>query len=126
MTHKNIKIGQIEGLVINKANEIFNNFDWEGTNRTTQSQIELFLPSIILGLKEAEGNRKWCILVEGGTRNRRGKVVTLPSISLCGSVRFSMQPKNTVIFGITKKPRGYYDVEEYCNNIIPDKFYGDF
>lgn len=126
MTHKNIKIGQIEGLVINKANEIFNNFDWEGTNRTAQSQIELFLPSIILGLKEAESNRKWCILVEGGVRNHRGKIVALPSISLCGSVRFSMQPKNTVIFEITKKSRGYYDVEEYCNNIIPDKFYGDF
>lgn len=126
MTHKNIKIGQIEGLVINKAEDIFNHFDWEGTSRTAQGQIELFLPSVLLGLKEAEGNRKWCILIEGGVRDRSGKIINLPSISMCGSVRFSMQPKNTVILEITKKPRGNYDVEEYCNNISVNKFYGDF
>lgn len=129
MTHKDIKIEQIEGLAINKAYEIFNNFDWGGTNHTAQSQIELFLPPIILGLKEAEGNRKWCILIEGGVRDSNGKIVTMPRISMCGSVCFNMinlPPANTVILEITKKPSGNYEVEEYCNNIIPGKFYGNF
>lgn len=126
MTHKNIGIEQIEGLAINKAYEIFNKFDWEGTGRTAQSQIELFLPSTILGLKEAEGNRRWCILIKGGVRASNDIIVTMPRISLCGSVCFSMPPTNTVILEITKKLRGNYDVEEHCNNITPKKFYGNF